>query len=95
MLHMNFKALQLEICARLEISKLKSVQYILSYKISQVVQIILNFQFYISHNRPKTVTIREKKIIAATSQAAILSTKEHSNATAKNFNSEFVEGKLC
>jgi hypothetical protein len=59
-----------------------------------VIQIILNLQFYISHIRLKSVTIGKKKIFAA-SQAAILSTKEHSNATGKNFNSEYVEGKLC
>jgi hypothetical protein len=58
-----------------------------------VVQIILNLQFYISHISPKSF-IKGKKIFAA-SQAAILLTKEHSNATAKNFNSEFVEEKLC
>jgi len=81
-------------CSRQEISKLKSVKYILSYKISWVAQIILNFQFYISHIRLKSVTIGKKKIFAA-SKAAILSTKEYSNATAKNFNSEFIEEKLC
>jgi hypothetical protein len=59
-----------------------------------VVLIILNLQFYISHIRLKSVTTGRKKIFAA-SHAAILPTKEHSNATAKNFNSESVEGKLC
>jgi hypothetical protein len=44
-------------------------------------EIILNLQFYISHIRPKSVTIG-KKIFAA-SQAAILLTKENSNATAR------------
>jgi uncharacterized protein YfiM (DUF2279 family) len=52
-------------CARQEISKLKSAKYILSYKISWVAQIILNFQFYISHIRLKSVTIGKKKIFAA------------------------------